>query len=164
MAASRSSLSHGEDPAFLSLSAGTMVAARGPACRQPGAFSSELHQKRATQSLRKQALCPGSEALSGLAYVTLGTSSASPCSSDLGDTVPELGRRIPKEMLGKTENVFWGPSTSTEIPSPGSACEDPDHLSPYLPSSLLPGNGCVLSAPATLIRHCPHRGLCTVCS
>lgn len=104
------------------------------------------------------------EALSGLAYVMLGTGGASPCPSDLGDTVPEPGRRIPKEMLRKTENVFRGPSASTQIPSPGSPCEDADHLSPHFLFSLLPGNGCALSAPATLIRHCPHRCLRTVCS
>lgn len=99
-------------------------------------FSSELHQKWVTRSLRKQALCPGSEALTGLASVMLGTGGTSPCPSDLGDTVPEPGRRIPKEMLRQTENVFRGPSASAQIPSPGSACEDSDPLSPHLPSSL----------------------------
>lgn len=68
------------------------------------------------------------EALSGLAYVMLATGGASPCPPDLGDTVPEPGRRIPKEMLRKTENAFRGPSACTQTPSPGSPCEGAAHL------------------------------------
>lgn len=70
------------------------------------------------------------EALSGLAYVMLATGGASPCPPDLGDTVPEPGRRIPKEMLRKTENAFRGPSACTQTPSPGSPCEGAAHLPP----------------------------------
>lgn len=95
------------------------------------------------------------EALSGLAYVMLATGGASPCPPDLGDTVPEPGRRIPKEMLRKTENAFRGPSACTQTPSPGSPCEGAAHLPARSPSGPPPGSGCALSAPATPIHRIP---------